>query len=346
MIMRFSDSFPARLRSARLLRTLVRAAFAACCLSGVVAAAETEPFHPIGIFIDLNRFDFHQEPIEHWIRQMHALESLGFNTAVVKSNEAMLEQAELLDFRIVTGASLDNPERTRRFERYDSLLAWYGMDEPGRLGVIEEAKKQYAQARQVISRPLAVSLYLPSAYGEANELADILLPDPYIFGHVKRDRTYYGLEEISRRIAALKSRLASGKRLWAVPQLYAWHPFFKRPPTPDELEVQTITCLGEGAEGILYFALNSGQYYPHPPGYEPVEKGEPPTPWELYDHPELLDRLKKMNRISRHILYEFDAGAEKKSLEDGAIRYTWRRGEKSFSAEVRLKPRLHVDYSF
>lgn len=309
-------------------------------------AGEVEPFHPIGIFMDLNRIDFRKEPIERWVRTMQGLKGLGFNTAVVNADEAMLEQAASLDFRIITYVDLQNPERIRKFEGHESLLAWYGMDEPGRSKRIDEARRQYKKARETTGKPLAVSLYLPSAYREANALADILLPDPYIFGHVRRDRTFYPITEIAERIAALRRELEPGKRLWAVPQLYAWHPFFKRPPTPDELEAQTVLCLGEGAEGLLYFALNSGQYFPHPPDYEPVIEGENPTPWELWDHPELLDRVRKMNKITRHILHQFEPGAEKQSLPDGAIRYTWRRGRDSFTAEVHVQPRLHVEYAF
>lgn len=315
-------------------------------LTAGAAAADNDRVHPIGIFIDLHRVDFRKEPIERWIRTMQGLKGLGFDTAVVNANEAMLDQATLLDFQIVTYANFEDSARSARFEAHPSLLAWYGIDEPGRVVRLEEARRQYAKARETTTRPLAVSLYLPSAYPEANALADILLPDPYIFGHVRRDGTFYGITEVAERIGALKRELEPGKRLWAVPQLYAWHPYFKRPPTPDELEAQTMLCLGEGAEGILYFALNSGQYYPHPPHYESVTEGEKPTPWALYDHPGLLDRLRKMNKITRHVFAQFDAAAEKESLPDGSIRYTWRRGTDSFTAEVRTRPRLHVEYSF
>jgi len=311
-----------------IARTVVLSTLLLSLLSVQVRAGTSETDHPIGIFIDLNRIDFRKQPIERWIRTIHALKGLGFDTAVVKANERMLEQAALLDFRIVTYLNLENADRTRRFEARESLLAWYGIDEPGRVGRIAEARQQYEKSRELIGRPLAVSLYLPSAYPQANDLADILLPDPYIFGHVRRDRTYYPITEIADRIAALRRELEPGKRIWAVPQLYAWHPFFKRPPTPDELEAQTILCLGEGADGILYFALNSGHYYPGSPDYEPVE------------------RLRRVNRVTRHVLSQFDAGAEKESLPDGTIRYTWRRGADSFTAEVHVEPRLHVEYSF
>ncbi len=314
--------------------------------SATAAFGAERSFHPIGIYLDLQRVDYRREPIERWTRVLQGLRGLGFNTVVAKTNEAMLERAELLDFKVITGANPGNPERTRQWEQYDSLLAWLGIDEPGRSGRIPEAKQQYLAMREIAQRPIAVSLYLPSAYPEANDLADILLPDPYIFGHVRRDGSMYGIDEIANRIGALKGQLHQGKKLWAVPQLYAWYPFFKRPPTATELEAETILCLGEGAEGIIYFALNSGQYFPNPPDFEPAVADETPEPWELYDHPALLGEVRRINKITRHVLQQFDPGAEKKSLPDGGIRYTWRRGEDSFAAEVHLKPEVHVDYNF
>jgi hypothetical protein len=308
--------------------------------------AGQEDFVPIGIFLDLNRRDFRREPIEQWTRMILALQSLGFNTAVVKADEAMLDRADLLDFRIITGASWSNPERTAKWERYPSLLAWIGVDEPGRNDRIDEAKTLYQSFRNEATRPLAVALYLPSAYPHANELADIVLPDPYIFGHVRRDGTSYPITEIADRIAALRNLLASDKRMWAVPQLYAWHPLFKRPPSPIELEVQTLFCLGEGAGGILYFALNSGEYYPHPPAYDPLTPEEQPTDWELYDHPELVATVKRVNRISRHILLQYGGRAHREDPDENMIRYTWTKADRSFTAEIRLRPELVVTYNF
>lgn len=310
------------------------------------ARAEQAPVRPIGIFLDLHRRDYTREPIEHWTRLLQGLQGLGFNTVVAKVNTRMLARAEMLGMNVITAANWDRPERTREWESYSSLLAWTGTDEPDRTGQLDAARAQYAAFRRIATRPLAVSLYLPEAYAGANDLADILLPDPYIFGHVRRDGTFYPIEEIARRVGALRSRLRPEKRIWAVPQLYAWHPFFKRPPTPDELEAQTLLCLGEGAEGILYFALNSGDYFPHPPDYEPVAEGESPRPWNLYDHPELLDRLRRVNRITRLILQQYEAPAEKESLPGGGVRYTWRRASDAFSAEIRLQPGIALDYAF
>jgi hypothetical protein len=308
--------------------------------------AEADDFVPIGIFLDLNRRDFRREPIEQWTRMVLALQSLGFNTAVVKADEAMLARAELLDFRLITGASWNNPERTARWERYASLLAWLGEDEPGRNNRLEEARVLYSDFRREARRPLAVALYLPSAYPHANDLADVILPDPYIFGHMRSDGSTYPITEIADRIAALRNVLAEDKRMWAVPQLYAWHPLFKRPPSPLELEVQTLFCLGEGAEGILYFALNSGQYYPHPPSFEPATDDEQPSEWQLYQHPDLVAAVKRVNRITRHILLQYGGRAEREDLEGRGIRYSWRRSGHTFSAEIRLEPELGVKYNF
>lgn len=308
--------------------------------------AEQPPFRPIGIFVDLHRRDFRKEPIEHWTRLLQGLQGLGFDTVVARVDAPMLCRAQTLDMKVITAAAWDRPDRTRAWEAYPSLLAWIGTDEPGRTNQIDLAKSQYAAFRQIASRPLAVSIYLPEAYDHANDLADILLPDPYIFGHVRRDGSFYPIDEIPLRIGALRTRLHPEKRIWAVPQLYAWHPHFKRPPTPDELEAQTILCLGEGAEGILYFSLNSGDYYPHPPDYNPRSADEQPAAWDLYRHPDLLERVRKVNRIARYILSQYDGPAEKESLQGGGVRYTWRRESARFSAEVHLTPGISLNYSF
>lgn len=303
-------------------------------------------FHPFGIFVDLHRRDFRKEPIEEWTRLLQGLQGLGLNTVVAKVNEAMLERADLLGFKVITGAQWDRPERTAAWERHESLLAWIGTDEPGRTEQIELAKEQYAAFRQTARRPLAVSLYLPSAYVHANELADILVPDPYIFGYEKPDGTSYPILEIADRIAALHKELREGRRIWAAPQLFAWHPYFKRPPTPEEVEAETILCLGEGAEGVIYFALNSGDYFPNPPEYEPKEIDAASRPWELYEHPELLDTLRKMSKIARHIQQQFGGRAEKTLLENGIVRYTWTKGSDRFEVEIRTQPTVEVLYGF
>lgn len=318
-------------------------------VSGQGGRAEDAPrgeIKPIGIFLDLNRRDYRREPIEQWTRLLQALQSLGFNTVVAKVNDAMLERAELLDFKVMTGAPFGDPEKTTAWERRSSLLAWTGTDEPDRTGQMETAREQYAAFRGYATRPLAVSLYLPDAYPEANGLADILMPDPYIFGHTRADGTTYPIGEIGRRIGALRGELLPEKRMWAVPQLFAWHPHFKRPPTPEELEVETLLCLGEGAEGILYFALNSGDFYPNPPEFEPANPGERPARWELYEHPELLAKLKRLNIVTRHILVQYGGKAEREDMGEGGVRYTWRKGEQSFSVEIESVPVPRVDYSF
>lgn len=309
-------------------------------------AENDRAFHPIGIFLDLNRRDFRREPIEQWTRLLQGLRALGFNTVVAKVDERLLARADALDFRVITGAHWDNPERTRAREKHPSLLAWLGIDEPGRTGRVAEAKQKYLDYRQVANRPLAVALFLPTVYGDANELADILLPDPYIFGHARPGEIFPDIRETGRRVALLRSQLHPGKRLWAVPQLYAWHPFFKRPPTADELEAQTILCLGEGAEGILYFAYNSGTYFPHPPRFEPLGENEAARPWELTEHDDLLNRLKRVNRISRHVLEQFGTKAERVDLSPEKRRYTWRKGQERFVVEIQFSPELRIDYTF
>lgn len=303
-------------------------------------------FHPIGIFFGLNDLRFDKLPIEEWDRTIVELKRLGFNTAVVSATPEMLEVAERREFKVITHIDPRRPDRTAEFERYDSLLAWYGIDEPERSGRLEEAIEQYKSLKPQLRRPLAVSLYVPEAYPSANDLGDVIMPDPYIFGHVRKDGTTYPLTEIADRIRRLRSHLEPGKKIWAVPQLYAWYPYFRRPPTPAELEVQTIMCLAEGADGIAYFSWNSGAWYPDSADFGPRYEGHLTSPWSLSDHPDLAERTSRMNRFTQFVLNRFDGPAARTMLAPDLIEYRWANEEASLTARIRLSNPPTVEYDF
>lgn len=303
-------------------------------------------FEPIGIFFALNHPRFDKLPIEEWERTIIELKRLGFNCAALNATPEMLEVAARRQFKIITHVEGRTPEWIERMERYPSLLAWYGIDEPERSERLDEAIEQYEQLGAKLGRPMAVSLYLPSAYPRANEVADVVMPDPYIFGHTRKDGTTYPLTEISRRIEELRGYLNPEKRIWAVPQLYAWYPYFRRPPTPAELEVQTIMCLAEGADGIIYYSLNSGSWFPDGVDHGPAHEAHVPSPWNLMDHPELVEKMQRMNRFTSHVLRRFEGPAIKTQIEDNVIEYRWVNGEDSLTARLRLGAEPEVEYDF
>lgn len=277
-------------------------------LVGLFVFGKVDAVAPIGIFLGAEP-NFRLKTDQEFRKFVQHLKLLGFNTVVTGANCRMVEIANDEHFQIISYLpdDLEKLDFVRLGEiecmdRNPALSAWYFSDEPDRLGKISEASKRYETIKALgIQKPLALSLYVPKLYSQTSGLGDVVMPDPYIFGYRKKDGSSYTVSEIVDRLRSLKGLLREDQQMWTIPQLYAWYPYFRRPPTAEENLAQTIIAIAEGSTGLVYFSWNSGAYFDHEPNFEPVFQGESPRNWELEKSADLLASVSSVNCIAKKL---------------------------------------------
>lgn len=292
--------------------------------ASTAVATESSLFFPRGIFLGAHP-DYRLAESAEVLELFKKLRAAGFNTVVMSANIRELDLAADTGLKVITYTEeadwVRDSARVMAMDQHPSLLAWYIFDEPERVNKINEACERYRffKHQHPLHKPLAVSAYLPKGYRAVAQCSDIMMPDPYVFGSQTASGRPTDLRDMANRLQ-LAQQIAKEEnvRLWVIPQLYAWHPYFKRPPTPTENIAQHVLSILMGAEGLVGFAWNSGAYYPNPPLFEPLSPQEARTPWQLEEYPELIASLTQAFELAEELRKQGGSWSlEKQSTGEG-----------------------------
>ena len=259
-------------RNFSFLISLVSVSFFWGCASAPKATVLAE--YPIGIYGVPSTNDF-------W-----SLRKAGFNLIAGQANQAYLDAANAAGLRVLAnlgttaGPSFD-PARARHavaeFDKHPALWGWYLADEPD-LNLIPPA--QVASAHDTLKRlharkPTAIVLYQGYEAQNYANLTDILMVDRYPI-------PWLPLANFGQHIRMARLALGKDKPLVAVIQAFDWSSYSQmlpgeknlRAPTAQEIRCMTYDALARGANGLFYYAYDSG--------------------WKMREHPEVWEALKSV----------------------------------------------------
>ncbi len=232
------------------------------------------PFYPIGIYSVPTTND------------LTTVRQAGFNLVVGTASPAYLDAARRRGIKVLAspgssagpGFSAATVRRTvAEFDSHPALWAWYLIDEPD-LNQVSPQDVRNAHRflkNQGAHKPTAIVLYQGSSAFDYAGIADILMIDRYPV-------PWLPLANFPQHVWMARLGLGPKKPLIAVIQAFDWSyhrdllPEEKdlRPPTYEELRCMTYCALARRANGIIYYAFQSGG-------------------WNIEQHPEVWDALRK-----------------------------------------------------
>jgi hypothetical protein len=234
-------------------------------------------FYPIGIYSVPSTND------------LASLKQAGFNLVVGRAERAYLDAARDAGLKVLAAPGTSagpgfNPAKARdiagQFDRHPALWAWYVVDEPDMDGIppaqVSEACRSLKAAGA--RKPTALVLYQGYEALHYGNLADITLIDRYPI-------PWLPLANFGQHVTMTRLALGRHKPLVAVIQAFDWAscpellPGRKnfRAPTHEEIRCMTYEALARGANGLLYYAYDSGR-------------------WKLREHPETWEALRSVVR--------------------------------------------------
>jgi len=254
--------------AAALLLTGCRTAFPG------IATAE---FFPIGLYCVERPEDF------------AAVRAAGFNVISGPATEKFFDSAQSNGLKVLatpgtTAGPHFNPARASKtiisLGAHPALWAWYLVDEPD-LNLISPAQVQAAQdfvKSHCPAKPTALVIYKGENARDYANLADITMIDRYPI-------PWLPLANFGQHIEMARLALPTNKPLIAVIQAFDWNtdranlgtaanaPL--RAPTEAELRCMTYDALARGANGLFYFAFDTGF-------------------WKIREHAEVWDGLRRV----------------------------------------------------
>ena len=233
--------------------------------SQTVAPFSDRSFFPIGIYgaaisdyAELSAAGFNMvQASAHDIPSLKAI----LEAAQAHNLKLLLSPASLLREIEKNGAVLT---ATLRAALLNAVAAWYLDDAPeGRSvspKVLDRTRRELL--RLGLGRPGAAALLRSWRARDYAPTVDIFMSDPYPIPFEPLSWISDCLDEIRRTIAD-----DSTKRAWSVIQAFPWKSVSDDPallkgraPTAAELRALTALALSHGAQGIFFYALESGRY--------------------------------------------------------------------------------------
>ncbi|MBI5385251.1 MAG: hypothetical protein HZA90_11270 [Verrucomicrobia bacterium] len=215
------------------------------------------------------------------------VKAAGFNLVTGPAERRYLDAAAAHGLKVLTppdtaaGPEFDPAraqEAIRRFDRHPALWAWYLIDEPDFNQVPPE---QVRQAQRFVkslrpSKPTALVLFQGAQSRYYANLADITMIDRYPV-------PWLPLANFGQHVQMTRLALPARKPLVAVIQAFDWSSCPEllpgeanfRPPAFEEMRCMTYEALARGANGLFYFAYDSGA-------------------WKIREHPETWAALKRV----------------------------------------------------
>jgi len=245
------------------------------CLAGCALPQRkvSRNFFPIGICSVNSTSDY------------ETVKSAGFNLVGGSADDACLDAARAAGLRVLAAPNTSagpefNPTAARKavkdYDGHPALWAWSLVDEPDLNAV---PPQQVIQAHRCLKdararKPTALTLYQGYEALHYANLADITMIDRYPI-------PWLPLANFGQHVTLARLAVAKDKLLLAVIQAFDWSSYPEmlpgeknlRPPTYEELRCMTYEALARGANGLFYFAFDSGR-------------------WKILDHPETWEALK------------------------------------------------------
>ena len=256
------------------LCALQLAVFTACRLPQQKANTS---FYPIGIYSVPSTNDF------------ASLKQAGLNLVVGRAEQSYLDAAWDAGLKVLAAPGTSagpafNPANARQivkqFDRHPALWAWYVVDEPDLSGIppgqVCEACRSLKAAGAC--KPTALVLYQDYQALHYGNLADITMI-------VRYPIPWLPLANFGQHVTMARLALGRDKPLIAVIQAFDWAscpemlPGRKnfRAPTHEEIRCMTYEALARGANGLIYYAYDSGR-------------------WKLREHPDTWEALQSIAR--------------------------------------------------
>jgi len=242
------------------------------------------------------------------------LAEAGFNTVVGSAATSYLDAAQKNGLKVLAapgsqaGANFDSKTAriaVRKFDRHPALWSWYLVDEPDLNQVSPDAVRQ---ANSIVkkagaTKPTSLVLYKGSEALHYANIADITMIDRYPIA-------WQPLAAFSQHVGMVRLALGPKKPLIAVIQAFDWSYFSElvpgetnlRAPTFAELRCMTYLALAERANGLFYYAYDSGG-------------------WKMDGQPDSWNNLKEVVKEVNERLPFFEAEpiwwAHQRKFEDG-----------------------------
>ncbi len=231
--------------------------------------------YPIGLYGVNNTNDF------------ASVRAAGFNVVVGPATRAIMDSAQACGLRVLAspgtsaGPAFD-ADRARHtvasLGAHPALWAWYLVDEPD-FNLVSPNQVRSAQSfvkSLCPGKPTALVLFQGYQARYFANIADITMVDRYPV-------PWLPLANFGQHVEMARLALPSPKPLIAVIQAFDWSaspemlPGEKnlRPPTYEELRCMTYEALARGANGLFYFAYDTGR-------------------WKLREHPDTWAALKEV----------------------------------------------------
>jgi hypothetical protein len=251
----------------------------AACVIGLTAGCRlpspiaNTSFYPVGIYSVPSTNDF------------ASLKQAGFNLVVGPAERSYLDAARNAGLKVLAAPGTSagpgyNPAKAREmvklFDSHPALWAWYVVDEPDMDGIPPTQVSQACRSLKAAGarKPTALVLYQGYQSLHYANIADITMIDRYPI-------PWLPLANFGQHVTTARLAVAKDKPLLAVIQAFDWSSCPEmlpgeenlRPPTYEELRCMTYEALARGANGLFYFAFDSGR-------------------WKIRDHPETWEALK------------------------------------------------------
>ena len=210
----------------------------------------------------------------------------GFNAVTGPADRRFLDSARALDLKVL--ASPDTSAGTNfnaaaarraitRFDAHPALWSWYVVDEPDFQRISPEAvvaanhSIKHAGAR----KPTSLVLWQGASALHYANITDITMIDRYPV-------PWLPLANFSQHLRDTRLALGKDKPMIAVIQAFDWNAYPElvpgekglRPPTREELRCMTYCALAQRANGLFYYAFDSGTWRirEHPETWQAVQE--------------------------------------------------------------------------
>lgn len=247
----------------------------------------TKAFYPIGIYgVDsTNNFQMVKEA--------------GFNLVTGPAQRAYLDAAQHAGLKVLAsphtsaGKNFDPTAAARavkQFDQHPALWAWYLVDEPD---LNEIPPDEVIQAHRCLKalkarKPTALVIYQGYEAWDYGNITDIMMVDRYPI-------PWLPLANFGQHVQMTRLGVGKDQPLIAVIQAFDWASYPEmlpgeknfRAPTYEEMRCMTYEALARGANGLFYYAFDSG--------------------WKMREHPETWAALKAVIKEVNERLPLFEA---------------------------------------
>jgi hypothetical protein len=263
------------MRRFEVLIIALAAVFPAGCRTPAPVPARLDSY-PIGLYCVNDTNDFAM------------VRAAGFNVITGPARAGFLDAAQANGLKVlasvdtVPGANFDRVkagDAVKQFAAHPALWAWYLVDEPDLNRISPDDVRHAEAAVKSFSPTKPTALVLSNGHSARDYagIADITMIDRYPV-------PWLPLANFGQHVALARAALPPAKPLIAVIQAFDWSTDradlpgvtnLLRPPTYAEMRCMTYEALARGANGLFYFAFDTGA-------------------WKLRGQPETWDGLKRV----------------------------------------------------